>query len=281
MLAAERGASANTLAAYRRDLMDFRETVGRRGDRHGAADVRAYLGGLTARGLAANSQARRLSALRQFFRFLVAEGHRADDPTATAERPKPRRASAEGSFASPMSTGCCEAAREQAAATDAHSVPAPRRAPGLCPARTPLRDGPARFRAGRPAGIGRPRRAALHLGSRQGRARAAGSAQRRRPGGARRLSRGARDARQAGRQVAVSRRQRQRTPHPPGIRARPEERRGRRRPRSAASSRRTCCGTPSPRISCPAAPIFAWCRRFSAMPTSPRRRSIRTCSTSG
>ena len=46
---------------------------------------------LPERGLAASSQARRLSALRQFFRFLVAEGHRADDPTATAERPKPRR----------------------------------------------------------------------------------------------------------------------------------------------------------------------------------------------
>ena len=50
-----------------------------------------YLGALSGRGLAATSQARRLSALRQFFRFLLAEGHRADDPTATAERPKPRR----------------------------------------------------------------------------------------------------------------------------------------------------------------------------------------------
>jgi integrase/recombinase XerD len=46
---------------------------------------------LPARGLAPSSQARRLSALRQFYRFLLAEGLRADDPTATAERPKPRR----------------------------------------------------------------------------------------------------------------------------------------------------------------------------------------------
>jgi integrase/recombinase XerD len=91
MLAAERGASANTLAAYRRDLMDFR---GKSGDAATATQrqVHAYLGGLTTRGFAANSQARRLSALRQFFRFLVAEGHRSDDPTVTAERPKPRRA---------------------------------------------------------------------------------------------------------------------------------------------------------------------------------------------
>src|SRR4051812_43746259 len=90
MLAAERGASANTLAAYRRDLVDFRNVLG--GVANASSnDVRAYLHTLSGRGLAASSQARRLSALRQFFRFLVAEGHRADDPTATAERPKPRR----------------------------------------------------------------------------------------------------------------------------------------------------------------------------------------------
>ena len=73
MLAAERGASANTLAAYRRDLEDFREQAGRLAAAS-AADVRRYLAALAGRGLAASSQARRLSALRQFFRFLVAEG---------------------------------------------------------------------------------------------------------------------------------------------------------------------------------------------------------------
>ena len=56
-----------------------------------ARKVRDYLSELPGRGLAASSQARRLSALRQFFRFQVAEGLRRDDPTATAERPKPRR----------------------------------------------------------------------------------------------------------------------------------------------------------------------------------------------
>ncbi len=90
MLAAERGAAANTLAAYRRDLDDFGENCGKVADAS-AEEIRRYLGALARRGLAASSQARRLSALRQFFKFLLAEGIRDDDPTATAERPKPRR----------------------------------------------------------------------------------------------------------------------------------------------------------------------------------------------
>jgi integrase/recombinase XerD len=90
MLSAERGASFNTLAAYRRDLDDFRDATG--GLAAADADaVRRYLAGLAKRGLAPASQARRLSALRQFFKFQVAEGLRSDDPTATADAPKPRR----------------------------------------------------------------------------------------------------------------------------------------------------------------------------------------------
>jgi integrase/recombinase XerD len=91
MLAAERGASSNTLSAYRRDLDDFRAASGRLAAAS-TDDVRRYLASLAGRGLAATSQARRLSALRQFFKFLVADAIRNDDPTATAERPKPRRA---------------------------------------------------------------------------------------------------------------------------------------------------------------------------------------------
>ena len=90
MLAAERGASHNTIAAYRRDLADFLVETGRLAGAS-AADLRLYLGALPARGLAASSQARRLSALRQFFRFMVSEGLREDDPTATTEAPKGRR----------------------------------------------------------------------------------------------------------------------------------------------------------------------------------------------
>ena len=90
MLAAERGASPNTLAAYRRDLDDFVAHGGRLAAAT-AASIRRYISDLPGRGFAPASQARRLSALRQFFRFLIAEGLRDDDPTTTTDRPKPRR----------------------------------------------------------------------------------------------------------------------------------------------------------------------------------------------
>lgn len=91
MLAAERGASVNTLAAYRRDLTDFSADLGGAGRSVAAAtsdDVRGHLGRLAKRGLAAASVARRLSAIRQLYRFLYSEGHRGDDPGAVIEGPK-------------------------------------------------------------------------------------------------------------------------------------------------------------------------------------------------
>jgi integrase/recombinase XerD len=91
MVAAERGGAANTLEAYRRDLADLSAYLaGRRRTVATAttADLRAYLGELARRGLAASSVARRLSAIRQFHRFLYAEGHRGDDPSAILEGPK-------------------------------------------------------------------------------------------------------------------------------------------------------------------------------------------------
>ncbi|MDQ7249010.1 site-specific tyrosine recombinase XerD [Dongia sedimenti] len=91
MLSAERNAAANTHAAYERDLDDAsdfmisrRLTLGRAA----TADLSAYLADLNKRGLAARSAARRLSALRQFFKFLVAENIRADDPSAALDGPK-------------------------------------------------------------------------------------------------------------------------------------------------------------------------------------------------
>jgi integrase/recombinase XerD len=91
MIAAERGASANTLDAYRRDLVDFAADLKRTGGSVGRADsdaLRAHLGRLAGRGLATASVARRLSAIRQLYRFLYAEGHRGDDPAAVIEGPK-------------------------------------------------------------------------------------------------------------------------------------------------------------------------------------------------
>jgi integrase/recombinase XerD len=95
MLAAERGAGTNTLAAYRRDLEDFSlflNTAGRSIAKADTDDLRAYLGELSGRGLGVATQARRLSAMRQLYRFLYAEGHRSDDPAAVLEGPKRERA---------------------------------------------------------------------------------------------------------------------------------------------------------------------------------------------
>jgi integrase/recombinase XerD len=89
MMSAERGASHNTIAAYRRDLLDFCAT----GDAKRTArdDVKRYLASLAASGISPSSQARKLSALRQFFGFLFAEGIRKDDPTSAIDAPKRAR----------------------------------------------------------------------------------------------------------------------------------------------------------------------------------------------
>ena len=94
MLSAERGAASNTLEAYRRDLEDFLNVVKMRGHDATSAtpgDIVSYLQTISERGLAASSRARKLSALRQFFRFLYGEGIRTDDPAASIESPKPAK----------------------------------------------------------------------------------------------------------------------------------------------------------------------------------------------
>jgi integrase/recombinase XerD len=94
MLAAESGAQSNTLAAYARDLDDFStHLAGTRRTIAGAStqDLRAYLAELARRGLRAATVARRLSAIRQLYRFLYAEGQRGDDPAAVLEGPKRAR----------------------------------------------------------------------------------------------------------------------------------------------------------------------------------------------
>lgn len=94
MLSAERGASANTLAAYRRDLEDLRTFLGKRGSGFltaGSADLSAYMTRLSGEGLKSTSQARKLSSMRQLCKFLYAEGLRADDPSAILDAPKKGR----------------------------------------------------------------------------------------------------------------------------------------------------------------------------------------------
>jgi integrase/recombinase XerD len=91
MLAAEQGAGDNTLGAYRRDLTDFSEFLARSGQGFAGTETQAlrdYLADLDARGFKSSSVARRLSALRQLFRFLLNERLRTDDPAAILSGPK-------------------------------------------------------------------------------------------------------------------------------------------------------------------------------------------------
>jgi integrase/recombinase XerD len=90
-MAAERGAVRNTISAYEADLAEFAAFCAGRGIGPAQADidaVTAYLADLAAQGLSARTQARRLSSLRQFQRFLLREGQRSDDPTASSPAPK-------------------------------------------------------------------------------------------------------------------------------------------------------------------------------------------------
>jgi integrase/recombinase XerD len=91
MLAAERGAARNTLSAYARDLTDYVAGLAGAGQTPLDAttrDVRAYLARLAGQGLKPVSGARKLSAIRQFHRFLVTDGRRCGDPTAIVEGPR-------------------------------------------------------------------------------------------------------------------------------------------------------------------------------------------------
>ena len=91
MLAAEQGAGANTLDAYRRDLTDFSEFLARGGQGFAGAEtqgLRDYLADLDTRGFKSSSVARRLSAMRHLFRFLLNERIRSDDPAAILSGPK-------------------------------------------------------------------------------------------------------------------------------------------------------------------------------------------------
>jgi integrase/recombinase XerD len=91
MLAAEQGAGDNTLAAYRRDLSDLSEFLARQRQNFAVAQtesLRDYLADLDTRGFKSSSVARRLSALRHLFRFLLSERVRSDDPAAILSGPK-------------------------------------------------------------------------------------------------------------------------------------------------------------------------------------------------
>ncbi|ASV85534.1 site-specific tyrosine recombinase XerD [Ochrobactrum quorumnocens] len=94
MMSAERGAAHNTLESYRRDLESAADVMTARGINMTEAktdDIRHVLDGMANEGFAATSQARRLSTIRQFFRFLYSEGYRQDDPTGVIDAPKKQK----------------------------------------------------------------------------------------------------------------------------------------------------------------------------------------------
>lgn len=94
MLSAERGLAKNSLLAYQTDLADFAgflTAAGESAESVGIAALRRYVQGLADTGLKPSTAARRISALRQFFRFLAQEGVRGDDPAALLDAPKRAR----------------------------------------------------------------------------------------------------------------------------------------------------------------------------------------------
>ena len=94
MMAAERGASANTLRAYENDLSDAQAYLANRGTDLTTAPaeaIEAYFSELGARGLAPATAARRRSSVRQFYRFALGEGWRTEDPSRRVESPRARR----------------------------------------------------------------------------------------------------------------------------------------------------------------------------------------------
>ncbi|WP_442504271.1 tyrosine recombinase [Marinivivus vitaminiproducens] len=94
MMAVERGAAAHTLDAYGRDLDHLAAFLRARGPGLCDAspdDLSAYVAHLGAGDRAPSTTARRISCLRQFYRFLVVEGHRGDDPSAELGGPRPKR----------------------------------------------------------------------------------------------------------------------------------------------------------------------------------------------
>jgi len=94
MMAAERGASANTLDAYRRDLEDVSARLAAAGqslDSASTEGLEAVLAGLRADGLSAATAARRLSAMKRYYKFLLVEGLRRDNPSTPLRGPKQGR----------------------------------------------------------------------------------------------------------------------------------------------------------------------------------------------
>ena len=88
MMAAEKGASLNTIDAYRRDLILFRSIIAKASSQVRPDDISEYIRELSKKKFATKTILRRLSAVREFFKFLFSEGRISDNPAANTESPK-------------------------------------------------------------------------------------------------------------------------------------------------------------------------------------------------
>jgi len=88
MMVAEKGRALNSLLAYRSDLTDFMEFCPKPLMDATPEHIRDWLANLSARGMAASTTARRISAVRQFYLFLFRDGLRSDNPSANLESPR-------------------------------------------------------------------------------------------------------------------------------------------------------------------------------------------------
>ena len=218
MLAAEQGAGDNTLDAYRRDLTDFSEFLGRKGQNFtgaGTDALRDYLADLDTRGFKSSSVARRLSAMRHLFRFLLNERIRSDDPAAILSGPKRGRGLPKVLSIADVDRMLTRA-KELTRGRERFAAAAAARDAAVLPAGSTLRHGPARLGTGGAAAVGLAARRPHDRGARQGQQGTAGAAQRSVAAGDGRLSR--RDG------SAQAREQEKRTParngcFPPSARA--------------------------------------------------------------
>ena len=212
--------------------------------------VRAYLSELSQRGMAGSTVARRLSAIRQFHRFMYLEGGRPDDPTQTVDGPRRQR---------PLPR-LLDQAEIEALIAAAGSGPGARPAPGRH-TRAALCQRAARFGAGGPAAVRARRRTNVPGGQGQGRQGASGAGGSGRRQGARRLSGRADAFLRPGRGSALSV-PLARPAGPPDPTARSRSCCASWRPRRGSTphaSRRMSCVMPSPVTCSPAAPICARC----------------------
>ena len=183
MLAAERGARPNTLSAYRSDLDDFSDYAASNGSSLSDAtsdDIRGYLGELARRGLQPASVARKLSAVRQLYRFLYAERYRVRrsgrDPGGSEARAGAAQDPVDDRGRSPDRYGAGARGRRGTFRRRASAS-----GPAALPAGIAVRDRAARVGTGRAACVRRAPGPAHADGARKGREGAHGSAQRRGP----------------------------------------------------------------------------------------------------